>query len=195
MFNNQANSARFIYTISSTKPSLKNKYNRDIPSCHLRNGFYLTKEARSDEKVRYTETDITCIVRTVLFIHVFEISPENSLIEIVNSGQVSYNLEREFRIKNELNMPIIKKLLDLLFGDGFSFIVRRVIAKCFHEYNNVWRNYPYRNAILMPSAMDYLKLARFVNASLSRYTCPTKFILSNMNDHKISLQNNIKLLK
>lgn len=194
MYNLQANSARFIYTISSTKPSLDPKY-ENIPFCHLKNGFYFTKEARSDEKVRYTETDMESIIRTVLFIYVFEVSTEDSLLEIINSGEVTYNLDGPIEIKNNLSMRRINEILNMLFGYGFSFIVRRVIYKCFNEYTNVWSKYPYVDSIKLPSAMDYLKLVRFVNAPLSRYTHPTNFILNNTYDFKIKLQNNVKILK
>lgn len=195
MYNVQANSARFIYTISSTRPTIDPK-TENVSFCHLKNGFYFTKESRSDEKVRYTETDMENIIRTVLFIYVFEFSTENSLLEIINSGEVSYNLDdRNIEFKNPLTMSCISDILNMLFGDGFSFIVRRVIYKCFREYTTVWSKYPFVNQIRLPSALDYAKLARFVNAPLSRYTLPTRFILSNTNDFKIKLQNNVKILK
>lgn len=190
MYNIQANSARFIYTISSTKP-----ISSGIPYCHLKNGFYFTKEARSDEKVRYTETDMENIIRTVLFIYVFEMSTENSLLDIVNSGEVSYDLDRTIELKNHLSMRRISEILNMLFGNGFSFIVRRAIYKCFGEYTKTWSKYPYVESIALPSALDILKLARFVNAPLSRYTNPTRFILTNTTDFRVKLQNKVKVLK
>lgn len=194
MYNVQANSARFIYTISSTKPTIDPK-SENIPYCHLKNGFYFTKEPRSDEKMRYTETDMENIVRTILFIYVFEISTESSLLEIITSGQVEYKLDKPINLKNHLSLSLISEILDMLFGDGFSFIVRRVIYKCFKEYISNWSKYPYVEYIYLPSAGDYLKLSRFVNAPLSRYTKPTRFILDNIHDFKIKLQNNVKILK
>lgn len=194
MYNVQANSARFIYTISSTKPTINSK-TENVPFCHLKNGYYFTKESRSDEKMRYTETDMENIVRTILFIYVFERSTESSLLEIINSGQVEYDLERPITFKNYLTLSIMSEILDMLLGDGFSFIVRRVLYKCFKEYNSNWSKYPYVDHIYLPSAVDYLKLARFVNAPLSRYTMPTRFILDNTHDFKVKLQNNVKILK
>lgn len=180
MYNTQANTARFIYTISASKPSMKNKNNEHLPVCHLKNGFYFTKESRSDEKVRYTETDIECVVRTVMFMHVFEVSTENSLIEIITTGQCTYDFEHaDLMPKNELNARVVVELLDTLFGDNFATIVRRVISKCMQEYNMLWRNYPYTTNVKVPCALDYLKLARFVNMSLSCYAEPTLYILDN----------------
>lgn len=195
MFNTQANSARFIYTISSIKPSERKEYKEHVPVCHLRNGFYFTKETRSDEKVRYTELDMESVVRTIMFMYVFEISADECLNEIINSGEVSYTYDdRLVKLKNKINTQILIDLMDSLFGEDFSMITSRVMAKCLHEYNAVWRKLPFRNSVRLPSALDYLKLSRFVNASLSCYTNPTQFILDNKTDHKIKLQNNIKKL-
>lgn len=195
MYNCQANSARFIYTISTSSAAANNHTTKDGTKdmCLLKNGFYFTKEARSDEKVRYTETDISCIVRTILFMYVFQVSTSDSLLDIINNGDVRYTFT-EFKFVNVLTTDIAKRLLDSLFGDGFSFIIKRVLSKYLIEYNRIWRNYPYINSIQLPSASDYLKLVRFVNASQCQYSTATQFILSNSQDHKIPLQSNVKFL-
>lgn len=202
MNNIQANSARFIYTISTEAPpplsSSSNDQNQSVPPNHyakLHNGFYLKKEARSDEKVRYTEGDIHAIVRTVLFIYIFECEPDNSLLEIINTGQVHYTLPDDFRQVNDLNIEIAKNLLDRMFGEGFALVARRVLNKCLLEYNNSWQYYPFSTKLNLPSAQDIVKMARFVNASMSAYSSTTLFLSENTTDNKIPLQSNIKYLR
>lgn len=205
MFNAQANTARFIYTISTTIPETDDDSAvNDLEKCRehtqfktyakLNNGFYFKKVARSDEKVRYTETDIHSIVRTVLFMHVFECEPDNSLLDIINSGDVSYKLDPDFRQRNQLTLQDVKELLDQLFGENFAMVVRRVVSKCMLEYNNIWKYYPFVSNLRLPSAQDIVKLARFVNASMSVFSGTTLFLLENSTDNRIPLQGNIKYL-
>lgn len=203
MFNAQANTARFIYTISLKEPlsidnsieptSETNNYNQKA-FAKLKNGLYFTKEARSDEKVRYTETDIFAIIRTILFIYTFECEPENSLIEIINSGTVEYNLSANFQQINRLNIQIAKDILDNLFGERFTFITRRMVIKCLNEYYKIWQYYPFIQNIHCPSAQDIVKLARFVNASMATYSSNTLFLLENSTDNRLPLQSNTKIL-
>lgn len=201
MINIQANSARFIYTISTDVPPSSTTANTStvVKTHHnyakLHNGFYLKKEARSDEKVRYTESDLHAIVRTVLFIYTFECEPVDSLLEIVNSGQVRYSIPADFRQVNDLNIKIAKDILDRVFGEGFATVTRRVINKCLLEYHNVWQYYPFSMNLKLPSAQDIVKMARFVNASMSTYSSTTLFLLDNTSDNKIPQQSNIKRLR
>lgn len=200
MINVQANSARFIYTISTEVPpsvnntTTTNDKTRNVYA-KLHNGFYLKKEARSDEKVRYTENDLFAIVRTVLFIYTFECEPDNSLLEIVNSGQVHYALSDDFRQVNDLNIQIAKDIVDRVFGEGVALVVRRVLNKCLLEYHDIWQYYPFATNLKLPSAQDIVKMARFVNASMSTYSSTTLFLLENTTDNKIPLQSNCKNLR
>lgn len=194
MFNVQANTARFIYTISTEAPvktsNAEELKNRNY--ARLKNGFYFRKASRSDEKVRYTETDIYSIVRTVLFIYAFECEPEDSLLEIINTGSLEYTLSDNFHQVNELNIQIAKDILDHVFGKGFALVARRVVHRCLTEYHTIWQYYPFIGKLKLPSAMDIVKMARFMNASMSVYSSTTMFILENATDHRIPLQNNIK---
>lgn len=181
---------------NSSKPSISNLTKPIIyPYCHLKNNGYLTKVSRSDEKIRYTETDMYAIVRTVLFMYCYKISPNESLDTIITTGELSYT---DTNIPNHTQMLDLKtaiELLDSLFGDNFSNVVSRVVIKCINEYKYIWRLYPYASKIVFPSASDFIKLARFVNVSTFAHSKITQFILNNSMDNKIPLQSNVKILK
>lgn len=171
---------------------IKNQNNTN--QCRLKNDCYFSKESRSDEKIRFTETDLSSIVRTVLFMYVFKVSPEESIVEIINTGTVTHTLGENF-ILNVLTLDIVVGLVDSLFGNGFASVVKRVINKCLNEYNITWKYYPCISNIKYPSAADYINLARFVNVSNCKYGESEKFIITNSTDNKIPLQQSIKILK
>lgn len=187
MYNIQSNSARFIYTLARTKKQIQ----KNTPLCLLKNNFYFIKETRSDEKIRFTETDLYAIIRTVLFIQVFQTSPEETLIDIINSGEVAHKGALKAHC---LNLQTFVALVDSLFGIGFAAVASRVITKCYNEYCTNWKYYPYISKVKYPSASDYLNLARFVNVTSSDYGECEKFIIANASDHKIHLQQNKKIL-
>lgn len=188
MYSIQSNSARFIYTLNYI-PSTNND-----EQCLLKNGCYFSKESRSDEKLRFTETDLYSIIRTILFMHVFNISPEGNIVQIINTGKVTHTIGDNVTV-NILNLDTIVQLLDLLFGKGFSTVIKRVINKCYNEYCLIWKYYPYNTNIKCPSAADYINLARFVNITTCERGDCEKFITTNSTDHKIPLQQMIKVLK
>lgn len=183
----QSNSARYIYTLSSKPP-----INSSIVACRLPNTFYLTKEARSDEKIRFTETDMYDLVRTILFTYVFETGPTESILQIINTGEA--HVQTIINLKNELDLMIARKLLDELMGENFACIVQRPLAKVYSEYLNSWRFYPFGPKVFLPSALDYLKLNRIFNTTRSDYSEVTQFLFNNSNDHRIHLQGMIKTL-
>lgn len=188
MFNVQANTARFIYTISRPDQS---KVTNLYDYAQLNNGFILSKEARSDEKVRYTENNMFAIIRTALFMYVFEWQPQESVVDLVNTGELSdASLVLHTSTPNLLDIKVARQLLDHLFGKGFSRITRRVVGKCMSEYLNVWRCYPFHRSsrLRLPSVADFLKLIRFVNASTCDYSEITLFLLENTTDHRIPNQ-------
>lgn len=188
MYSIQSNSARFIYTLSY----IKNQNNNN--QCRLNTGLYFSKECRSDEKIRFTETELHSIVRTVLFIHVFRTTPDESILEIINTGNITYKSDEQLTV-NITTLPIFINLLDLLFGKGFATIIRRVATKCYNEYCESWRYYPFNLNIKYPSAADYVNLARFVNLSTCEYGACEKFIITNSTDNKVPLQQSTKMLK
>lgn len=249
MYNIQANTARFIYTLSLSKPQTVKfeqnndktlttsavdsieKYdkghsgfaqegyvnnhsghnntgnNRTNDSCGTqdtedgnvcrlkKNGFYITKEARSDEKLRYTETDMHAIVRTTIFFHVFNVIIVDSLTDIIKTGVVNVYLQEPYVRTIELNLKTIIRLLDLLFGCNFSKIAKLPLASVYDEYHKRWKYFTYETASTsLPSASDIVKLARFVNASSAHYAPATLFMMCNARDHKIPLQSNLKKL-
>ncbi|AYP97944.1 GrBNV gp61-like protein-like protein [Mauternbach virus] len=193
------NSDTMASMANSTQSHIKNIINttkhRRQRYCKLNSNYYLLKAPRSDEKIRYTESDMYSIVRTVLFMYCYEMSPNESLNEIINTGEISFDLNQTPNHIKLMNISTMVQLLDSLFGDNFSYVVSRVLIKCLDEYNHLWRFYPYRSKIIFPSARDFVKLARFMNITTFKYSKVTQFMLNNSMDHKVPLQNNIKLLK
>lgn len=229
MFNRQSNKARTIYTLSNVERFLKDDNTPVIndeystPRILLNNGYYFTKESRSDEKLLYTEGDIESIVRTILFIHAFRVVPRESTPEMVYSGNVTLtwpNRERYFEnvrddnsdhsndtefcdIKYE-DAPLILynqldeisecvRVLDNLLGEGFCLVARRPLQMVHSQYMTAWR-YHMLKSIRMPSAADYIKLYRFINTVNVTYSIPTIFILQNTTDNKLPLQSREKRL-
>ncbi|ATZ81526.1 GrBNV_gp61-like protein [Drosophila innubila nudivirus] len=184
-----------LNSMQSTIENTINPTKQQRRYCKLNSNYYLLKAPRSDEKIRYTESDMYSIVRTVLFMYCYEMSPNESLNEIINTGEISFDLNQTPNYIKTMNMSIMIQLLDSLFGNNFSYVVGRVLIKCLDEYNHSWRFYPYMSKIILPSARDFVKLARFMNITTFKYSKVTQFILNNSMDHKIPLQNNIKLLK
>jgi hypothetical protein len=292
----------FVANKKKKKINLYDEEPEDIDSdvkvdyCRLNsNGFYFSKQARSDEKIRFSEQDIFSIVRTVAFIYVFNVTPDYSILDIINTGiakfyfknattafdhekyynedaedenqndddnnkgvnanddnegnnkeinitdtyaltenldymndTVAFNIlldrlkfendcdkqyddpmhsdgllekilnipirrKQTFKIRNTLQLIDFVKLLDRLFGKRFATIINRPISKVYTEYMTVWRYYPFISPLL-PSALDILKLHRFVNTSIPFYTKTTQFILRNAFDNKLPLQSTIKRL-
>lgn len=221
MYNVQANSTRFVYTLNylpkgnnkdharsqkiiprpesgHTDDLLIDESNATIDECRLKNGLYFSKESRTDGKIRFNEQDMEAVVRTVMFIHAFRLTPNQSIADIVQFGSIDYT------VGNFLNVQFypfeslcnVIYLLDSLFGGHFSAVVRRVIMKCYNEYRLIWLNFQFTElAVNMPSADDYVKLLRFVNCATYKYSATTQFLTKNVLDHKIPLQNSIKNLK
>lgn len=188
MYSVQSNSARFIYTLNY----IHNENN--TAQCLLKNGFYFSKESRSDEKIRFTETDMYSIVRTILFMHVFNISPNEDIVEIINTGSVSHTIGDELMVTS-MSLSDMVELLDTMLGEGFSSVSKRVINKCFNEYTICWKYYTCNASIKLPSAADYVNLSKFVNISSCTYGDCERFITTNSTDHKVPLQQTIKMLK
>lgn len=208
MYNSQTNGARFIYTLSACIDANDsndeddddgnggggsghnnneiilqsvNKRLRTVKRnwCVLKNSnFCLTKEARSDEKIRFTENEMTSIVRTILFMYVFRTSPKETLLEIINTGEVSHNpLPYNRNAFHEITITEIICLFDYLFGDRLSSVVSRPIGAILKEYNDQWRYFPLnRNNIKTPSCQDYQLLAKFVNLSTPTFSPPSIWI-------------------
>ena len=186
----QANSARFIYTVNDYIPEIEG-----IQSCILKNGYYFTKVAKSDEKVFFTETNMFSIIRTVLFMHIFQLGPSDSIIDIINSGEVHYEFpDKDYVRVKRIDFANAITILDELFGTGFSHVTRRVLNKWYLEYKTSWEYFPFVAAVKLPCADDYGKLARFVNLSTSKHNETTQFILGNDKDNRYWLQNNTKHL-
>lgn len=240
MFNVQANTARFIYTINRPE-DLAERRDEIGEHARLKNGNILTKVARSDEKVRITEGDMFAICRTTLFMYVFDWDPLISSSDIVNTGNIGlppdmkadleldtdavatpiecYNddgvgagndkvkfdndvdkhliiapIQRAY--PRSMDVPVMRQVIDSTFGEGMARVARRVLCKCWSEYTTVWRLYPFhpKKRLLYPSAWDCVRLIRFVNATATRYSPVTMFLLENSTDNTCPNQGVTKYL-
>lgn len=190
MYSIQSNSARFIYTLNY----IPNSNSNDSKQCLLKNGLYFSKESRSDEKIRFTESDLYSIVRTVLFMYVFSVSPHENIVDIINTGEVTHTVGDGLTV-NALTLDVAVNLVDSLFGKNFASVVKRVINKCLNEYCTTWRYYLSGSNVKYPSAADYINLSKFVNIVVCEYGDCEKFIMTNSTDHHVPLQQMTKILK
>ena len=183
----QANGARLIYSLFETPPN--------CVYCRLINGFYFAKIPRSDERVRFTEREMLTITRTVLFMYVFNASPNNSMLDMINFNNMdTVEIDDLSIVPKELTTSTAVHILDTLFGENFSMIVRRPIRMVMMEYIRNWRYYGVGETIQIPSIDDFIKVYRFVNVASPSYSQPTAFVNNNSADHKIHLQKAKKLL-
>lgn len=195
MYDVQSNKARFIYTISLTPKKTDNQAGCK-PPVRLVNGFYFNKVTKSDEKLIYTEHDMTSILRTVLCMHVFRLAPCESIHEIIYSGLVTFPDDGACLTVYEPDLSIerIRDIVDSLLGENFCSVVARPLADVYSEYKHAWRYYAFGQPVALPSAVDFIRLYRFVNAPNYRLSAATRFVLSNGDDHKIPLQGRVKRL-
>lgn len=186
----QANSVRLIYSLTKCRPKQPRLF------CKLTNGLYLSKIPRTDERLRFTEADIRSIVRTILFMYVFDVSPRKSMLDLVNTGTLDTITDRDMADRpRELTTRTAKRVLDELIGANFSVIARKPVRAVIGEYMKCWRYYNLGVKVSTPNAKDFIKIYRFINTVLADYSQPTLFINSNLNDHKIHLQGTRKILK
>lgn len=190
----QANSARYIYTLHETLETVR----KGEPYCKLRNSphFYLTKEARSDEKIRFTENYMTSVVRTILFMHAFDTVPENPIDDILYKGVVWYADTAPTELVNPLHSLVeCALILDTLLGEGFSTVCRRPLSEVYNRcWAKEWKYSDYYKQVQMPSALDYVRLIRLVNVTYASHTDCTMFATRNATDLNIKLQQNCKRL-
>lgn len=183
----QSNDARFIYTVSKERPQ--------SVACKLKSGLYLSKSCKSNEKIKFTETDMYSLIYTVMFFQVFQVSTSDSYAMIIKSGQITYSDQQvlEGRCAMQLSILDVTTLLDDTFGQHFSCLTKRAIFKWNIEYNTSLRMYPFNvSKIQMPSASDIIKLHRFVNMGSIEYTSIVNFITSS--NTKWPLQGAVKQL-
>lgn len=187
MYDIQSNKARFIYTISETP---KNDAHVRLP-----NGFYFGKVTRSDEKLIYTEQDMTSVVRTVLFMHVFKLAPCESIRDLIYGARVTYPVDSDITVHQpDLTIRRISDIVDSVLGERFCTVVSRPLVAVYSEYKYSWRYHTFGQRVALPSALDFVRLHRFVNAPRCELSAATRFVLCNFDDHKIPLQGRVKRL-
>lgn len=187
MYDAQSNNARFIYTLS-----LRPKRDDHV---RMSNGFYFSKVTRSDEKLIYTERDMTSIVRTVLFMHVFRLAPCESVKEAIYGGRITYPVDGDITVRQtDLTIGCMRDIVDSVLGERFCTVVSRPLVAVYSEYKYAWRYYGFGHRVALPSAVDIVRLYRFVNLPRCELSPATRFVLSNGDDHKVPLQGRVKRL-
>lgn len=191
--NLQSNSVRLVYCMV---PRDAENYRRR--RCNLINGFALEKRPRSDELLRYTERDIRSIVRTIMFMHVFpDLVPADSLHDMVFIGNEYRCVSDPTDVlpsrgidqgRDTIPLSEFVTMLDRIIGQGFCRVTRHSLTEIYHEYMNEWRYYGGGQRTQAPSTRDYVRLARFVNATTCRYSKLSEFVNRNADDNKIQLQ-------
>lgn len=186
--NCQSNNGRFIYTISETEPT-------SAVFSLLRTGRYFYKTPRSDEKIKFTETDMLIIIQTILCIHLFQLSTNETIEDIIKSGEVSYKPTTTLTPK-VVSITDVRMLLDTVFGEGFSAVTKRVVYKWSHLYHANIKNFPFnQQRVCLPSAHDIIKLNTFMSHTFTRDALsPIEMFLLVGSTRKCVLQGSIKKL-
>nr|WOJ45347.1 GrBNV_gp61-like protein [Apis mellifera nudivirus] len=189
LLESQTNGARLIYTLSRVPPINTEVY------CQLRvNGLYFFKVARSDEKLRYCESEIRSILRCVIFGYVFDCWPQESLLDLINQSPPIPTMQQSQRIIDyPLTLSLACQLLDHMFGNNFAQVTRHSLLNIYHEYESKWRYFKYGLSVRTPSVRDYLLLARFVNPTNDRYSNAVSFINANTTDDQVLYQSRMKI--
>lgn len=176
MFSLQTNNARFVFTIHNKLDKCKNDY------CKLINGFYFTKETRTDYMLVFTENYIKSIIRTLLFMYVFKWSPGTSIDSIKNNGLVNQS-SGEFI---DLNCFTAMSLIDGLLGHGFCRIALKPFENVLNEYYKHWRYFRFGEVVQTPSAFEVVTLYEFLNIGCSDLTESSIYISNNSSSRKKS---------
>lgn len=173
--NKNDNTSTFLNTI---KPSSNNF----LGQCQLTNGYYFNKEPKSDEKLYYTEKDITQIIRTIILIHVFEIKIKETINDVVFNQDITI-LHTQSKPINTLNIQILIKVVDSLLGTGFCSIAKRPVMTVYAQYMNIWRYYDFGQAVALVSATDIINLYQFYNIANTKLCGATQFVIENSTDN------------
>nr|AHW98253.1 GrBNV_gp61-like protein [Nilaparvata lugens endogenous nudivirus] len=209
----QSNKCRYVYTLSTQNRT--GNYHRVL----LANQFYFTKEPKSDEILQYTESDLTSLIRTTLFIHVFRVVPRTKINQVIYTGRLQLTTPDQLLLDDDsdsenrddddngyLKLHMYNSIdslsccieqLDTVFGIGFCSVARRPLQSvyCDYRYMLKWRYYEYRYTIVsLPSADDYIKLYQFMNTVNTELSVPSRFLLNNSRDNRILLQSREKRL-
>lgn len=135
------------------------------------------------------------IVRTALFVHAFGETPAESLVDLIVDGRdVTHPRFDRLAVLTDLSMLDVARLVDRLFGEGFSGVARNAVINAYNEYASRWRYYACGCVVSTPSALDYITFFKFLNAVSTEHTMPTRFVNDNTSDHAIRLQENVKVL-
>lgn len=173
----QSNKARLIYKLSKT-PTPK--------SIQLKNGLFLSKEENSDEKLIYPEKSIENLIKTTMFMFLFNYFPVDSIENILNTNtsifsSINYDIPK-------LYISEFKNLIDAIYGKKFSHVCSRPLMKVYKEYRQNWFLAKYGKIIKTPSISDFIDLFNFINTSNTNYTKTVKFFLDNSKDFKYKYQ-------
>lgn len=186
---NEHNGTRLIYSLLVREPTNNERF------ALLHNGYYLTRTTRSDEKLRFTESNIRSMIECVMFMSLLNASPNTTIGEIsVSCDDFKYTeVIPNFVFTDNVSLCDFCTLLDRLFGVGFSLIARRTISTVWSHWLKHYR-YVSCMKIKGPSPKSYLVLYKFLNVTSPYLSDTTKFVTFNSCDGKIFLQNAVKQL-
>lgn len=187
---NEHNGTRLIYSLLTKPPSNNDRF------ALLNNGYYLVRTTRSDEKLRFTEPNMVSIINCILYMILFNISPQSSIFELMIDPLNINNftpVSDKFEFNDSVKLCDFCDILDKLFGVGFSLIARRPIAKIWQLWLTQLR-YKSCYRIRTPSVKDYLTLYRFMNVTMTNLSATAELLTFNTNDGRVYLQNAVKKL-
>lgn len=182
MFNLQANTARYSYTLSIKEPKTE-------PKIKLKNNYYFNKEAKSDEKLLYTETQIYSLISTVLIMHLLNYYPQDSITSLIYNDNATFSTVNISNFNENLNVYDLKNILDSVFGHGFSFVAKKPLLKFNEFYKRKLIYVKYGTSINLPTTQDFINLYRFLNTQNPSYSSVVKFLVGNTLDHKFPTYN------
>lgn len=176
---NNSNKSRFVYTLSTfNNRNTKNIGNNSIVIELFEKGsnLFFSREPQSSEKFIYSEQEMYSIVRTLLFVILFETIPCENDLEIFRFNEfqnVTFDFNKPVIIKpsssaddETIDFFYFSKIVDEIFGENFSILVHKILIKLyFVEWNDNWRFFFISNQqpIELPSAWDYVNLIKFLN--------------------------------
>lgn len=171
------------YETLSNLEKFNSNSNNYLGECQLTNGYYFKKEPKSDEKLYYTEKDITQIIRTILIIYVFEIKIKETINDVIFNQKITV-LHSKNKLTKKLSIQILINVIDTLLGAGFCSIAKRPVMNVYAQYMNIWRYYDFGQCVQLVSATDIINLYQFYNIANTKLCGATQFVIENNTDNE-----------
>jgi hypothetical protein len=124
-------------------------------------GLYFSKGSYNKMWKCYKAKVIASIIRTILFSYVFKVYPQQSVAQIIYGTPITFS--KQVIIRRDHTALEFAKVLDFLFGKGFTRIANRAFHRVLIEYMTTWRYWKFGSRVYAPTADEYESLFRFVN--------------------------------